>query len=173
MDRRQLLAGGAAIASLLPVAQMARAQDASQTAAAPAGAIEEAKVPALEGGMFLMQSSQLAQEKGQSPNVKAFADLEVAEQQAIARAFGAEGAQVPLREDHAALLQQLQAAEGAAFDAAYLDAQIAGHQEARPIHESYAENGQDPMARGASMVGVTGIDTHLVMLQSFRSQIQG
>ncbi len=165
MDRRQLLAGGAAIASLLPAATALRAQEAAT--------IEEAKVPALEGGMFLMQSSQLAQQKGQSPNVKAFADLEVAEQQAIARAFSAEGAQVPLNEKHATLLQQLQAAEGAAFDAAYLDAQIAGHEEARPIHADYAESGQDPMARGASMVGVTGIDSHLVMLRSFRQQIQG
>ena len=168
MDRRQLLAGGAAIASFLPAASVLRAQEA-----APAGTIEEAKVPALEGGMFLMQTSMLAQEKGQSDNVKAFAELEVAEQQAIARAFGAEGAQVPLREDHAALLEQLQAAEGADFDVAYLDAQIAGHEEARPIHETYAESGEDPMARGASMVGVTGIDSHLVMLRSFRQQLQG
>ncbi|EYD76934.1 hypothetical protein Rumeso_01456 [Rubellimicrobium mesophilum DSM 19309] len=173
MDRRQLLAGGAAIASLLPAAQALRAQEATQAQGDAAVTIEAAKVPALEGGAFLMQSSLLAQQKGQSSNVKAFADLEVAEQQAVARAFGAEGAQVPLREDHAALLQQLQAAEGAAFDAAYLDAQIAGHEEARPIHADYAESGQDPMARGASMVGVTGIDSHLVMLRSFRQQVEG
>jgi putative membrane protein len=70
-------------------------------------------------------------------------------------------------------MQQLEQAEGDAFDAAYLEAQIAGHEEARPIHEQYAENGEDPMARGASMVGVTGIDTHLVMLRSFQSQMQG
>lgn len=166
MDRRRLLVGGVAIASLLPAARLATAQTA-------AAAIEEAKLPALEGGMFLMQTSQLAAEKGQSDNVKAFAALEVAEQQAIARAFSAEGAQVPLREDHAQILAQLQAAEGAEFDIAYLDAQIAGHEEARPIHASYAESGQDPMARGAAMVGVTGIDSHLVMLRSFRRQVQG
>lgn len=165
MDRRQLLAGGAAVASFLPAAQALRAQEA--------GAMDEAKMAALEGGMFLMQTSQIAQERGQSDNVKAFAALEVVEQQAIARAFGAEGAQVPLREDHAQILEQLQAAEGEAFDAAYIEAQIAGHEEARPIHEQYAESGEDPMARGASMVGVTGIDSHLVMLRSFQTQMQG
>ena len=168
MDRRQLLAGGAAIASFLPAARALQAQDAAAT-----GTIEEAKVPALEGGMFLMQTSMLAQERGTSDNVKAFAALEIAEQQAVARAFSAEGAEVPLREDHAQILADLQAAEGDAFDMAYLDAQIAGHEEARPIHETYAESGTDPMARGASMVGVTGIDTHLVMLQSFRQQMAG
>lgn len=172
MDRRQLLAGGAAIASFLPAAQALRAQEAADPAAAT-GAMDEAKMAALEGGMFLMQTSQVAQERGTSDNVKAFAALEVAEQQAIARAFGAEGAEIPLREGHAQILADLQAAEGDAFDMAYIDAQIAGHEEARPIHETYAESGEDPMARGASMVGVTGIDTHLVMLQSFRQQMAG
>lgn len=163
MDRRRLLAGGAALAAVLPVAQAARAQESVT--------IEEAKVPALEGGMFLMMTSQIAAERGSSDAVKVFAELEVAEQTAIARAFGAEGAQIPLREDHQAILDQLNGLEGAEFDAAYLDAQIAGHEEARPIHEDYAENGEDPMARGASMVGVTGIDSHLVMLRSFREQV--
>ncbi len=172
MDRRQLLAGGVAIASFLPAARALTAQEAAQEGAA-AGAIDQAKLAALEGGMFLMQTSQLAQQKGQSDNVRAFADLEAAEQLAISRAFGAEGAQIPLREDHAQIVAQLQAAEGDAFDMAYLDAQIAGHEEARPIHEEYSQNGQDPMARGAAMVGVPSIDSHLVMLRSFRQQMQG
>ena len=169
MERSRLLAGGVAVASFLPAAHALKAQEAEEGAAA----MDEAKSAALEGGMFLMMTSQVAQERGQSDNVKVFADLEVAEQQAIARAFGAEGADIPLREDHAQMLEQLQAAEGEAFDMAYLDAQIAGHEEARPIHEDYAENGGDPMARGASMVGVTGIDSHLVMLRSFREQAGG
>ncbi|TNC48504.1 DUF4142 domain-containing protein [Rubellimicrobium rubrum] len=173
MDRRQLLAGGVAVASFLPAARALTAQEAAPAEGAAAGAMDEAKMAALEGGMFLMQTSQLAQQQGQSDNVKAFAELEVAEQQAVARAFGSEGAQIPLREDHAQILEQLQQAQGDAFDMAYIDAQITGHEEARPIHEQYAEEGQDPMARGASMVGVTGIDSHLVMLRSFRQQMQG
>ena len=163
MDRRSLLVGGVAVASILPLAQSARAQEAGQ--------IEEAKLPALQGGAFLMMTSQVAAERGSSDAVKVFAGLEATEQQAIKTAFGADGVDVPLREDHAAILQQLQSLQGADFDRAYLDAQIQGHEEARPIHEQYAANGQDPMARGASMVGVTGIDSHLVMLRSFRQQV--
>ena len=53
----------------------------------------------------------------------------------------------------------------------YIDGQIMGHEELRPIHENYAANGSDPMARGASMVGVTGIDTHLVMLNSIKASL--
>lgn len=163
MDRRSLLVGGVAVASILPVARAATAQEQGQ--------IEEDKLPALQGGAFLMMSSQIATERGSSDAVKVFAGLETTEQQAIKAAFGAEGVEVPLREDHAALLEQMQQLEGAEFDRAYLDAQIQGHEEARPIHEEYAANGQDPMARGASMVGVTGIDSHLVMLRSFREQV--
>lgn len=164
MDRRKLLAGGAAVAAALPVL-------ANSPALAQDAAMDEAKMAALEGGKFLMMTSQLAQEKGESDNVKVFANLEVAEQTAVARAFGAEGADIPLNEQHQATYDQLSGLEGAEFDAAYLQAQITGHQEARPIHEEYAENGEDPMARGASMVGVTGIDTHLVMLESFMAQM--
>ena len=162
MDRRRLLAGGAAIAAALPIATSARAQDA---------AVEEAKMAALEGGAFLKMTSQLALEKGESDNVKVFAQLEVTEQEAIARAFGAEGQEVPLNEQHQATYDELNGLEGAEFDAAYLQAQITGHQEARPIHEDYAANGEDPQAKGASIVGVTGIDTHLVMLESFMAQM--
>jgi putative membrane protein len=164
MDRRQLLAGGAALAAALPVAHAARAQE---------GGMDEAKIAALEGGMFLMMTSQIAMERGESDAVRVFAELETAEQQAIASAFGAEGAEIPLREDHQAIVDQLNGLEGAEFDAAYLDAQITGHEEARPIHEDYAANGEDPMARGASMVGVPSIDSHLVMLRSFREQAGG
>lgn len=168
MDRRQVLAGGLVAASLLPAARAATAQEQ----AAPAGQeIEQAKVPALVGGNFAKLSSQLAVERAESEAVRTFAELEVAEQEAVAAAFGATGAEIPLREDHAALMEQLQAAEGAAFDTAYVDAQIAGHQELRGIHSDYAENGEDPMARGASMVGVTSIDSHLVILNSIRQQL--
>ncbi|TNC74757.1 DUF4142 domain-containing protein [Rubellimicrobium roseum] len=175
MDRRQLLAGGAAVASFLPAARALTAQETNQPVEGgmAAGAMDEAKMPALEGGMFLMQSSQLAEQKGESDNVRAFAALEVAEQQAIAAAFGAEGAQIPLREDHAEIMAQLEAAEGQEFDMAYLQAQITAHEEARGVHENYAQSGQDPMARGASMVGVPSIDSHLVMLRSFEQQMQG
>ena len=163
MDRRRLLTGGVALAAALPAARAALAQEAME--------MGDMEMAVLEAGTFSMMTSQLAQEKGESDNVKAFANLEVAEQTAVARAFGAEGADIPLNEQHQATYDQLSGLEGAEFDAAYLQAQITGHQEARPIHEEYAENGEDPMARGASMVGVTGIDTHLVMLESFMAQM--
>ena len=125
----------------------------------------------LEAGMFSMMTSQLAMEKGSTDAVKVFAELETAEQQAVARAFGAEGTEIPLREDHAQIMEQLQGLEGAEFDMMYLDTQIAAHEEGRPIFEQYSEEGQIEMGRGATMVGVPSIDSHLVMLRSFREQM--
>jgi putative membrane protein len=163
MDRRKLLTGGVALAAALPAAQVAFAQETMQ--------MSEQAAAVLEAGMFSMMTSQLALEKGTADAVRVFAELETAEQQAVSRAFMAEGAQIPLREDHQAIVDQLNALEGAEFDLAYLDAQIAAHEEARPIFEQYAESGDMEMGRGATMVGVPSIDSHLVMLRSFRDQV--
>lgn len=161
MHRRLLLSGAAATLALLPLASVAQS----------GGAVDEAKLPALMGGDFATASSQLALNKASNASVKMFAELEIAEQAAVAMAFGSEPGAAGVSEEHAAMLAQLEAAEGAEFDMMYLDGQIAGHEELLGIHQDYASNGDDPMARGASMVGVTGIQTHLVMLQSIRQSI--
>jgi putative membrane protein len=69
------------------------------------------------------------------------------------------------------MVEKLKAAQGPAFDAMYIEGQIEGHRELLKIHKAYARNGQDPMARGASIVGVTGIQTHLAMLQGIRQAL--
>lgn len=165
MDRRLLLTGGVALAAALPAAHAALAQEAIQ--------MGEMEMAVLEAGMFSLMTSQLAMEKGQADSVKVFAELETAEQQAVARAFMAEGAEVPLTPEHQQILEQLQAAEGAEFDMMYIETQIAAHEQGRPIFEQYAESGEMEMGRGATMVGVPAIDSHLVMLRSFQQQMQG
>ena len=167
MNRRHMLTAGAAIAAVLPLA--ARAQESAMMAD---GAMDPSKAPAILNGNFAKASSQLAVEKATSDAVRTFAELEVAEQTAVALAFGVPAdAPLAVPADKAAMLEQLQAAEGAAFDMMYVDGQILGHEELRPIHEAYAADGSDPMARGASLVGVTGIDTHLVMLNSIKATL--
>ena len=165
MNRRTMLTAGAAVAAALPFA--ARAQ---QSAMMEDGTMDPAKAPAILNGNFAKATSQLAVERSQTEAVRQFAELEVAEQTAVATAFGVPAdAPLSIPEDKAAMLEQLPAAEGAEFDMMYVDGQIAGHEELRGIHADYAESGEDPMARGASMVGVTGIDTHLVMLNSIKA----
>jgi len=162
-----MLTAGAAIAATLPFA--AHAQESAMMAD---GTMDPAKAPAILNGNFAKATSQLAAQQATNDAVRQFAELEVAEQTAVARAFGVPAdAPLSIPEDKAAMLEQLRAATGAEFDMMYVDGQITGHQELRAIHSDYAENGSDPMARGASIVGVTGIDTHLVMLNSIKASL--
>lgn len=164
MNRRSLMTSmaGAAVVSAMPLGLAAFAQSAG---------VEEAKLPALQGGDFSTATSELALRKGSNAAVKEFARLEIAEQAAVAKAFGSEPGAAGIPAAKAAMLEELEAAEGAAFDMMYVDGQIAEHRELMTIHERYAANGQDPMARGASIVGVTGIESHLFVLQNIKRQL--
>ena len=126
MHRRNLLAGAAAT-SLLATFVSARTQ-------AQDGTVDLEKLPALMGGDFATVTSQLALRKGTKPVVKAFAQLEIDEQAAVAAAFGTRPGAAGLRPDHALIVQRLEAADGAAFDAMYVDGQILGHRELLRIH---------------------------------------
>ncbi|MBT9368673.1 DUF4142 domain-containing protein [Rhizobium sp. CSW-27] len=170
MNRRTILAG-MALAGTLPVAGQALAQTGQATQAASGKALDPAKMKALMGGDFATASSELARQKGTANAVKVFAQLEIREQAAVAKAFGAEPGSAGLSEKHRQMLAKLEAASGAEFDRMYIDGQMEGHQELLAIHKQYAENGEDPMARGASMVGVPSIETHLGMLKTIRQSL--
>lgn len=166
MNRRHVFAAGAAVAAAMPFASFA------QTAAPAAAPADPAKQPALLGGNFALLSSRIAVEKATNPSVKTFATMEIAEQEAVAMAFGAEPGAGGVSEKHAAVLKELEAAPaGPAFDMMYVDGQITGHEELHKIHAAYAKNGSDPMARGASMVGVPSIETHLAMLRGIKQSL--
>lgn len=164
MNRRHLLATGMAAAALFPSSGLLFAQ----TAPTP---IDAEKLPALLGGNFSIATSQLARTRALNESARVFAALEISEQAAVAAAFGAAPGEAGMREDHAAMVAALDAAEGAAFDAMYIEGQIAGHEELLGIHRTYAANGTDPQARGASIVGVTGIESHLAMLRGIQLQL--
>ncbi len=168
MNRRNIMTGlaGTALLGLVPSAALA------QRAATAAAGIDEMKLPALMGGDFSTATSQLAVRRANNPAVREFARMEITEQAAVAKAFGARPGSAGMRPDQAAIVEQLSAAPGGpAFDMMYIEGQIAGHRELLDIHRRYARSGRDPMARGASTVGVTGIETHLFLLQNLRRQI--
>lgn len=166
MNRRNLMTAiaGTAAMSLVPGIAVAQIR-------AAAGAVDEAKMPALMGGDFSTATSKLAKRRASNPAVREFADLEITEQAAVAKAFGAKPGEAGVRPDQAAMLEKLEAASGAEFDMMYIDGQIMGHRELLDIHRRYSRNGSDPMARGASLVGVTGIETHLFLLENLKRQI--
>jgi putative membrane protein len=159
MNRRNMLVGFAA-ASVISLPGLASAQ-----------MMDQGKTPALMGGDFATATSKLALRRARNPMVRTFAELEIAEQAAVAKAFGSRPGAAGLNKRHAAMLAKLERADAAVFDLAYINGQIGGHEELLGIHKRYAASGDDPMARGASIVGVTGIQSHLVMLKTIKSML--
>lgn len=160
MDRRNMLKAVAGAALVLPVGLTLGAQ-AQAT-------MDNMKLAALEGGDFSTMTSEMARRKSDNAAIKTFAELEIAEQAATARAFGGTPGTTGLTRRHKEMVDELSRLEGAEFDRMYVRGQMMGHRELLKIHRDYARRGTDPMARGASMVGVTGIETHLAMLRGMR-----
>ena len=110
-------------------------------------------VRAAQGGMFEVDASFLAEDKGGSPEVKQFASALVKERAAAnlkLRAMGtAKGVDLP----HATTAEQkaakanLDGLTGATFDKAYLRSQINSHQQTIDLFQKEAASGHDPQAK--------------------------
>lgn len=167
MRRRSIIFGG--IAS---VAALSTATDAAADSATGLAAYEDIqKVMALLVGSYTTYTSVLARERATDPIILAFAGHEIAEQAAIMRAYAADLAEIGLHEKHASVIERLEALAGSEFERAFVDAQIAGHKELLPIHQDYAKHGSDPVAKGASIVAIPFIQTHLTMLDAIQRQM--
>jgi putative membrane protein len=99
---------------------------------------------------FAIQSSELAQGRAQSGEVKSFAKQMLADHAEVLNGFKSAmqsanispaAPQQPGAKQKAALLQ-LRKAQGPAFDRAYLTAQLAGHKEAVSVLRTYAKSGR-------------------------------
>jgi putative membrane protein len=102
------------------------------------------------GGMFEVQSSEIAQDKAQSAEVKEFAEQMITDHgkanKELESAAQDLGATVPEELDakHQQALQKLESAsEGAEFDRAYIQAQRNAHKEAVNLFSSYSKSGGD------------------------------
>ncbi|MBX4867377.1 DUF4142 domain-containing protein [Rhizobium bangladeshense] len=94
-----------------------------------AAGVEKGKLQALMGGDFATATSELAVAKARNRAVRTFAELEIAEQAAVAEAFGSKPGASGLSGKHQTAVQKLQAAKGVEFDRMYINGQIDGHEE--------------------------------------------
>jgi putative membrane protein len=128
----------------------------------------------LQVGTFSKQTSQLAAAQAVHPRVRQFAVFETDEQTAMAQVLTDvnDPPPVPLDAQHAALLQQLQLLSGKAFDTAYVQEQIVGHQQLLNIQQTFLNgtltgNNDEHIAVLARVV----IQMHLTMLQDLHTEI--
>ncbi len=162
MDRRTALMALAGAASLAPT--LLSASPAWARSSSP----NNYRASVLAIGGFSLLSSQLAVKKANNGGLRNFAQLEVEEQIATASALGGRPGQAPIRERDAAMLAKLQAVDGPAFDAMYLQGQVLGHEELLRINRAYAKRGGDPVGQAVAILAVPAIRTHLSILSGLR-----
>jgi putative membrane protein len=141
MKHRLLLASAAAA---LFTASAAVAQMATPAA-------QDFVTMAAMSDMFEIQSSQIALEKAQSDEVKEFAEQMIEDHTAASQKLKAaveesgDGYTIPddLSGEHEQQLEALEGASGEDFDAAYIEAQVAAHEQALALMTSYAEGGDE------------------------------
>lgn len=151
------------MAVLVALAGTARAQDApdAQTFATTA-----ASSNALE-----IQSSQLALETLGAGEVRDFAELMVADHtlaaQKLVAAAQADGIMVSsdLQPTHAAELDKLKAADPQALPGAYTTMQVAAHDEAVTLFETYASSGPDGNLKTFAIATLPTLQHHQQVVQ--------
>jgi len=127
---------------------------------------------AAAGDLFETQSAALAQQRAQSPAVRDFAQMMIADHAATTRRLTAAAQSVAISPLAPALLpmqarmmDQLRAAPAGAFDRVYVDQQVQAHEAALALHASYAANGDTPQLRTVAAAAVPVVQTHLDRLR--------
>ena len=125
----------------------------------------------LEGGKFLLDTSKMALEKTSSDTIREFAQLEIGEQEAVAAVLRSTGVEPPAELDgtEAETVARLMELSGEEFDAAYLDAQVTGHEEALSIQGEMAAMTEIDVPVATAKLATESIKTHLAMLEMIRA----
>lgn len=123
---------------------------------------------AASSDLFEIETSRLALQRSSAPPVRSFAQMLIADHGRLsqtmtesARAAGLDPPQPMLLPRQEEMLQRLQAASPAEFEAAYRNEQIVAHQEARALHETYAREGDVAVLRDVAASALPVIRTHL------------
>jgi putative membrane protein len=131
---------------------------------------------AASGDQFEIQSSQLALQMSQNAAVRNFANMMITDHTRLSQAMGAAAASAGLNPPAPTLLPAQQAAldqlrataPGYAFDAAYQQAQISGHQGALTLFQNYVASGDVPAIRAAASSAIPTIQSHLALAQGLQ-----
>jgi putative membrane protein len=137
----RMIAAAAAFLAIAGTAALAQQK-------APAESVALARKVA-SANVFAIQSSELAQDRAQSSEVKSFAKQMIENHTKLGQEFkfAAQAANIsppPEQPDakQKAALSKLRSAHGPAFDRAYLAAQLAGHKQAVSLLRKYAKSGR-------------------------------
>lgn len=139
---------------------------------APAATVAFAKKVA-SANTFEIQSSELARDHSQSSEVKSFAEQMIKDHTKAGNDFKSAVAEAhisppPPEEPNAkqtAMLAKLKNARGAAFDKAYVSAQLAAHKEAVALFRKYTKRGRTGPLKHFAQSTLPTLERHLSMAQ--------
>ena len=166
IDRREALFGLAVAGAAVPLF-IAPAQAQTEPASSVAGPDNYVQQTLLAGTVAL-QTSRIALEKATDPNVRKFAELEVAEQTTLAGILAAtpSGSQPPElpaeRQQKIDALSQMEA--GPDFDQTYVLGQIEGHNELLQIQQMLSGEREATVEAVTARLAEQAVSSHLVML---------
>lgn len=165
----------------------AYAEDAKTGAAAPVNEVVENVQAAAEltapgyanaatiGNLYEIEAANIAWERSKNEDVKAFAKMLIADHTAAnakldVLANQAEG-EVPgsLDEAHQKMVDELNDAEDANFDSVFLSQQLAAHEAALKLHESFAANGKEEPFKMFAAEAAKTVAKHLEHLKTLKS----
>ncbi len=178
MNRRHAILGLAAAGAAVPMLRgTAIAQTAPMVTPGKVRTLSTAEHMAmtLMGGTLAKQTSELALQRAQNAKVKQFAAFEIAEQTAVAQVLTntANPPPVPLDAEHQAVLTSLQSLSGPAFDRAYVQGQILGHQELLLVQQGYLDNtNRSADGQHIAVLARMSIQQHLTLLEEMQMMLQ-
>lgn len=131
---------------------------------------------AASSDLFEVQSGQLAATNSKEASIQQFAQMMVADHtqasQELKIAAGEAKITVPAQmiDKHAAQFEKLKNAQGAAFDKAYIEAQVAAHREALQLMQSYAQGGDSEPLKAHATKASPIVQRHLEHAQKLGGQ---
>jgi putative membrane protein len=132
---------------------------------------------AAQSGLFEIQSSRLAQQKGDGA-VKSFAAKMVADHTKIddelkkILADGTVKVSLPtgMTSSQQSMLQTLQGLDGNAFDTRYDSDQVSAHKDAVSLFQRYADGGENPALKAFAKQTLPTLQDHLKMAQNLNAE---
>jgi putative membrane protein len=120
------------------------------------------------GDLFEINSSRVALERGRSADVKNFAAMMVKDHTESTKKLGdaakadkiTVNPPIDLDTAHQEKLDKLTGANATSFDADYMKAQIAAHDEALSLHRAYAKDGESAPIKKVSAEIVKVVEHH-------------
>ena len=135
-------------------------------------------IEAAQGGLAEVELGKLAAQKAQSPEVKSFGQMMVAdhgkanaELQTVA---GRKQMALPATPapSHQATMTQLQGLSGAEFDKAYVSAMVAAHEKDVALFERQAASDGDPDAQAFAAKTLPTLKKHLEAIKDIQSKLK-